>query len=282
MIQVIAPGPLTLIQDAGRPGRAALGVGPSGAADARAFALANRLVGNPEGLAALELTFGGLRVRFDRFGIAAVCGAPCPVSINDLAASMASPLYLDRGDVLEVGAPTLGVRTYVAVRGGILAAPVLGSCSTDLLSGVGPPPVAAGARLSVGIPSGRWPAVDHAPVPPIASEPVLRVLPGPRPAWFAPDVLDTLRARRYRVERDSNRVAVRLRGERLDRAIDDELPSEGLVAGAVQVPPDGQPLLFLADHPVTGGYPVVAVVLAEDLPLAAQLRPGQRVRFARA
>jgi biotin-dependent carboxylase-like uncharacterized protein len=194
---------------------------------------------------------------------------------------MASPLYLSAGDVLEIGAPTRGVRTYVALRGGILVDPVLGSCATDVLSGVGPPQIAAGARLRVGTPSGRMPGVDHAPVAPIAREPVLRFMPGPRPAWFVDDVLDTLRGHRYQVESDSNRVAVRLRGEKLRRAIDDELPSEGLIAGAVQVPPDGQPLLFLADHPVTGGYPVVAVVLSQDLSLAAQLRPGQRMRFTR-
>ena len=260
MIEVLESGPLTLVQDAGRPGRAALGVGPSGAADARAFALANRLVGNPAALPALELTFGALRVRCDRPVTAAACGAPCPVSISGRTASMASPLYLSAGDVLEIGAPTRGVRTYVALRGGILVDPVLGSCATDVLSGVGPPQIAAGARLRVGTPSGRMPGVDHAPVAPIAREPVLRFMPGPRPAWFVDDVLDTLRGHRYQVESDSNRVAVRLRGEKLRRAIDDELPSEGLIAG---------------------GYPVVAVVLSQDLSLAAQLRPGQRMRFTR-
>ena len=145
------------------------------------------------------------------------------------------------------------MRTYVALRGGILVDPVLGSCATDVLSGVGPPQIAAGARLRVGTPSGRMPGVDHAPVAPIAREPVLRFMPGPRPAWFVDDVLDTLRGHRYQVESDSNRVAVRLRGEKLRRAIDDELPSEGLIAG---------------------GYPVVAVVLSQDLHSPPSCGPG--------
>jgi allophanate hydrolase subunit 2 len=158
-------------------------------------------------------------------------------------------------------------------------APVLGSRSTDTLSGLGPAKLAAGDRLPVGDLAADEPVVDVAPVGPPSSRPVLRVLPGPRRDWLVPEAWTALTAQEWTVTADSDRVGLRLAGPRLLRARDDELPSEGLVPGAIQVPPDGAPVLFLADHPVTGGYPVLAVVLTADLPAAAQLRPGDPVRF---
>jgi biotin-dependent carboxylase-like uncharacterized protein len=279
VIGIVRAGALTTVQDLGRPGLAHLGVGRSGAADPGSLRLANRLVGNREGAACLEITFGNFEAQFHQAATVALAGAPCPVSVSGRERFMHGPIQLIQGDRLTVGAPTAGVRTYLAVRGGIAVAPVLGARSTDLLSGVGPEPLAAGIRLPVGDDETHLPCVDVAPVPPIPAEIALRVLPGPRDDWFTPAALTTLTSQPYQVSPQSNRVGIRLTGPTLDRSRPGELASEGMVCGAVQVPPDGHPVVFLADHPVTGGYPVIAVVVEPDICLAAQARPGQPVRF---
>ncbi len=279
MLSVLAPGPLTTVQDRGRPGHAAIGVTRSGAADPAAADLANRLVGNRPEAALLEATAGGLRVRAGRTVLVAVTGAPAPVEIDGRPAPFAAPVTLFAGAVLALGHPRRGLRSYVAVRGGIGVPPVLGSRSTDTLSGLGPSPVAAGTLLPVGDLAGEEPIVDVAPVGPPPDRPVLRVLSGPRRNWLDDAAWTALVTQRWTVGVDSDRVGLRLTGPHLARARGGELPSEGLVPGAVQVPPDGAPVLFLTDHPVTGGYPVLAVVVTADLPLAAQLRPGDVLRF---
>jgi biotin-dependent carboxylase-like uncharacterized protein len=271
-LEVLSPGPLTTIQDLGRPGLASVGVGPSGAADRGSLRLANRLVGNPEGAAALEMTYGGLRLRAESAVTIALTGAPCP------GAPMNGPVHLAAGREIAIGIPSEGLRTYLAVRGGIDVPEVLGSRSTDLLSGIGPPVLEKGTLLPIGFRTNGFPNVDHAP-PQGLGPAVLSVLPGPRDDWFLPDALTTLTDSAYVVTKDSNRVGVRLDGPELKRGVHEELPSEGMVRGALQVPPDGQPILFLADHPVTGGYPVIAVVLDADLDRAAQLRTGDAVCF---
>ena len=280
-IEILSAGPLTTIQDLGRTGLAAVGVGTSGAADRGSLRLANRLVGNPEDAAGLELTYGGLRARFKTAATFALTGAPCPASIDEHEVAMDSPVSVRAGQQLAVGVPSEGLRTYLAVRGGIDIAAVLGSRSTDMLSGIGPPVLEAGTRLPIGRRVEGFPNVDIAPrrdgggLGPA----VLRVVPGPRDDWFLPEALDTLGAATFVVTNDSNRVGARLDGPALKRRVHEELPSEGVVSGALQVPPDGRPILFLADHPVTGGYPVIAVVIAADLDRAAQLRAGDAVRF---
>jgi biotin-dependent carboxylase-like uncharacterized protein len=167
----------------------------------------------------------------------------------------------------------------VGVSGGITVEPVLGSRSTDLLSGLGPAPLTDGAVLPVGSPTTPHARVDVAPQPAPPTELVLRVTLGPRDDWFTPDAVRDFTSRAYRVSSASNRIGLRTEGPALDRARPGELPSEGMVLGAVQVPPDGRPVVFLADHPTTGGYPVIAVVRTEDLPAAAQAVPGTPVRF---
>jgi biotin-dependent carboxylase-like uncharacterized protein len=279
VLTVLASGPLTTVQDRGRPGWASIGVTRSGAADRQAAALANRLVGNDAAAAVLEVTVGGLQVRAGRTLLVAVSGAPAPVTVDGRAAPFDAPLTLRPGQVLGLGNPAVGLRSYLAVRGGIDVPPVLGSRSTDTLSGLGPAPLRPGDVLPVGALAADEPVVDVAPVRAPSSRPVLRVLPGPRRDWLAPGAWTALTAADWTVSPDSDRVGLRLAGPRLDRARTDELPSEGLVPGAVQVPPDGAPVLFLVDHPVTGGYPVLAVVTTDDLSAAAQLRPGDRVRF---
>ncbi len=279
MLTVRAAGPLATVQDRGRAGFAAIGVPRSGAADAGAAGLANRLVGNDDSAAVLEATAGGLRLRAGRTVLVAVTGAPAPVTVDGRAAPFGAPLTLVAGAELVLGVPPVGLRTYVAVRGGIDVPPVLGSRSTDTLSGLGPAPLSPGDRLPVGTLRAEEPFVDVAGVRAPSSAPVLRVMPGPRREWLDPDAWTALTTQEWRVTADSNRVGLRLVGPELARARTDELPSEGLVAGAVQVPPDGAPVLFLADHPVTGGYPVLAVVTTADLGAAAQLRPGDSLRF---
>jgi len=279
MIEVLRSGLLTTVQDLGRPGLAHLGVGRSGAADRPSLRLANRLVGNAEDDAALEITFGGLAVRFERATTVALAGAPCAVEVDGRCRDLHAPVAVAAGQTLEVGMPSRGVRTYLAVRGGLAVTPVLGARATDLLAHLGPRRLREGDRLTFGPAVGQIPGVDVAPVAALPVAPVLRVSPGPRADWFTADALDSLRTSRFEVTGQSDRVGVRLSGPVLRRSRTEELPSEGLVEGAVQVPPDGQPVIFLADHPVTGGYPVIAVVHPHDLPLVAQARPGQQVRF---
>jgi biotin-dependent carboxylase-like uncharacterized protein len=270
-LEVVRPGPLTTVQDDGRPGQAALGVGRSGACDRPAYALANRLVGNPPGAAALEVTFGGLEVRARGDLLVATAGARCAGPWPH-----AAPTRLRDGELLRLGPPVTGVRTYAAVRGGLDVEPVLGARATDVLAGLGPPVPAAGDLLPVGPATGPLPVVDVAAVAePAEGDVVLTVVPGPRRDWFDDDAWSQLLTTRWEVTADSNRVGLRLDGPPLDRAREGELPSEGMVRGAVQVPPSGLPVLFLADCPVTGGYPVLAYVVDADVDLAAQLRPGQ-------
>ncbi|MBY8867982.1 biotin-dependent carboxyltransferase family protein [Streptomyces sennicomposti] len=276
---VVRAGALTTVQDEGRPGHAHLGVPRSGALDAPAAALANRLAGNPRGAAVLETTLDGCALRPRSAVTVAVTGAPCPVRLDGRPAAWGAPVRVPAGAVLEVGAAVRGIRAYVAVSGGVAVEPVLGSRSTDLLSGLGPAPLADGTVLPLGPPSDRHAHVDVAPQPGPAAELVLRVTLGPRDDWFTPEALRVLASRPYRVSSASNRIGLRTEGPALERSRPGELPSEGMVLGAVQVPPDGRPLVFLADHPTTGGYPVVAVVHAADLPAAAQAVPGTPVRF---
>jgi biotin-dependent carboxylase-like uncharacterized protein len=279
VLTVLAPGPLATVQDRGRTGWAAIGVPRSGAADRASAALANRLVGNDPAAATVEVTAGGLRVRAERTVLVAVTGAPAPLAIDGRAAPLDAPVTLRTGAELSLGLPPVGLRSYLAVRGGIDVPEVLGSRSTDTLSGLGPAPLRIGDVLPVGSLAADEPIVDVAAVRGPSAAPVVRVLPGPRRDWLLPAAWTALTSAGWTVSADSNRVGLRLTGPRLDRARTGELPSEGLVPGALQVPPDGAPVLFLADHPVTGGYPVAAVVVTADLPAVAQLRPGDTLRF---
>ena len=276
---VVRAGALTTVQDRGRPGHAHLGVPRSGALDGPAAALVNRLVGNPPEAAVLETTVNGCAVRPRSAVTVAVGGAPCPVSVDGRPVAWGAPVRVSAGALLDVGAVASGVRGYVAVSGGIAVEPVLGSRSTDLLSGLGPAPLADGTVLPLGSPANVHARVDVAPQPAPPAELVLRVTPGPRDDWFTPEALRTFTSRTYRVSSASNRIGLRTEGPALDRAVPGELPSEGMVLGAVQVPPDGRPVVFLADHPTTGGYPVIAVVHPHDLPATAQAAPGTPLRF---
>ncbi|KRE57199.1 5-oxoprolinase/urea amidolyase family protein [Phycicoccus sp. Soil748] len=278
-LEVLDPGILSLVQDGGRPGLAALGVGPSGAADRAAFALGARLVGQDAAEAAVEV-LGGLVVRAHGSVTAVVTGAPCPVLVDDRPMPCNAPVLVRAGQVLRIGRPSSGLRSYLTVRGGIATTAALGSRSHDTLAGLGPPPLRAGDRLVVGPRRGHL-LVDIAPVDQrTPGTVVLDALPGPHLHWLAETA--QVDAPTWTVAADSDRVGVRLAGAALVRGAahrEAEVPSQGLVRGAVQVPADGVPVVFLADHPVTGGYPVVAVLTERASDHAAQLAPGQAVRL---
>lgn len=287
-LEVVATGLQTVFQDLGRTGYTSMGVSASGALDPVALRAANRLVGNDPGKAALEILLGGLRMRARGPQVVAVTGAAVPIDIRPAdgtkrAAGIHRPLALDDGDELVVGAPLDGVRSYLAVRGGFAVEPVLGSWATDALSGVGPAPLTAGQVIAVSPVTGGTPvAIEDAPerpLPRVGEETVFDVVLGPRTDWLTADAVDTLAGQSWEVTPQSNRVGVRLSGDPVQRERTEELPSEGCVAGALQIPPNGQPVLFLADHPLTGGYPVIGAVVADQVPLAGQLPVGARVRF---
>ncbi|WP_198412409.1 5-oxoprolinase subunit C family protein [Nocardioides mangrovicus] len=276
-LRVVAAGPQTTVQDRGRPGHAHLGVPRSGALDQGALRQANLLVGNDATAAALECLLGGLRFTVDHAVTVAVTGGLAQVSVAGRAAPWGSAVSVRAHEEVALGPVTVGLRAYVGIAGGIDVAPVLGSRSGDVLSGVGPAPLADADTLPVGPASGRPSAAEIAPPTPGRRE--LRLRLGPREDWFEPRAIDSLDGATYAVGERSNRIGLRLEGAPIGWRGAEELPSEGMVLGAVQVPPDGQPVLFLHDHPVTGGYPVVGVVEEADLAVCAQLRPGERVRL---
>lgn len=271
MIEILDPGPFASIQDAGRPGYAGLGVPRSGAFDRAALRLANRLVGNLPDAAGIEVTLGGFHIAAHVAMTVAVCGAVCPGFDWGTATTLAP------GTSVRLESPAVGVRSYLAVRGGVAALAELGSRSTDTLSGLGPAPLRRGDVLPIGTDvAGEVTGVTAAPVPAPGR---LRMVPGPRDDWFTPAALDRLATEAWTLRGESDRIGIRLEGPRLDRARPDELTSEPALPGAIQVPPDGRPILFGPDAPVTGGYPVIAVVRDDDLDAAAQLRPGDSLRF---
>lgn len=296
-LRVLATGPRTLIEDLGRPGLAGLGVSPSGAADRGAHRLANRLLGNDEGAATLEVLAGGLVLQAETATVVVVTGAPVPLRVGGIPAPIAAPVYVAAGQLIELGNPTGGLRSYVALLGGIAAPAVLGSRAADTIAGLGPPPLQSGdlleccAALVAAVdtqlpgfalgPSGETAADVAAAGFRAALYGQIR-LPGtwgPRADWFTPKVRAALTASRWEVTAQSDRVGVRCAGPPLRREVAGELPSEATVRGSVQIPPSGQPVIFLADHPTTGGYPVIAVLDPVAVDAVAQVRPGDAVRF---
>ncbi|WP_410656073.1 biotin-dependent carboxyltransferase family protein [Amycolatopsis sp. lyj-112] len=278
--EVVETGPLALIQDLGRPGYAHLGVPPSGALDVPALKLANRLVGNDEAAAGIESLFGGLKLRAKTSCTVAVTGPAVAVGVDGRGVGSHAPIHLAAGQLVTMGMPATGLRCYLAVSGGIAADSELGSRSRDVLSEIGPAPLRAGDVLPIGTPSGVPGGADVV-LPSVApAELVVPIEPGPRAHWF--DGLESGLAKTWTVTAESNRVGLRLDGTPLAREreyAEQELPSEGLLTGAVQVPPNGLPVVFLADHPTTGGYPVAAVVRQASLQALAQARPGTLLRF---
>ena len=279
-LEILRTGPLALVEDLGRAGLAHLGVTRSGAADRRSHTLANRLVANPDDRATVEVMMGGLSVRVRGGDVdIAVTGADTDPAVNGIPFGTNSIHHVKDGEVISLGAPWAGMRSYLAVRGGIDIAPVLGSRSYDMMSAIGPRPLQPGDVLPVGAHAAEYPEIDQAPVAAIEDHLLdLRVVPGPRDDWFVnPDAL----VHNVWVATDrSDRVGMRLTGTPMRyRDPDRQLPSEGAARGAIQVPPNGLPVILGPDHPVTGGYPVAGVIVDADIDKVAQIRPGQTVRL---
>ncbi|ORV54079.1 allophanate hydrolase [Mycolicibacter engbaekii] len=279
-LEIVHTGPLALVEDLGRAGLGHLGVSPSGAADRRSHTLANRLLGNPADRATIEVTFGGLSARARGGDIdIAVTGADTGPEVDGVAFGSNSIQRVRDGQVVSLGTPQSGLRSYLAVRGGIAVSPVLGSRSYDVMSEIGPAPLHDGDVLAIGEPTGHFPEIDQAPVASIARDVVeLRVAPGPRDDWFVdPDIMVRTN---WLVSNRSDRVGMRLVGMPLEyRWPDRQLPAEGATRGAIQILPNGFPIILGPDHPVTGAYPVVGVVVDEDVDTLGQVRPGQTVRM---
>lgn len=274
---------LVTIQDDGRVGRAHQGVARSGAFDQRARALANRVVGNPSTAAVLEALLGSCRFRATQPVIVTVTGARVPLTVNREAAGQDMAIFLRPDDVLDIGMCTEGLRAYLSIAGGVDGRSVLGSRSFDSLGRIGPPPLQAGDVIHCAdlLPAGE-PWFEPIPTRPFAAEPDIEIVLGPRHDWLAEDSSARLTTSTWTVSAVSDRTGVRLTGPMLQRTVEratDELPSEAMIPGAVQVPPNGQPIILGPDCGTTGGYPVVAVVRPRSQDDVAQLRPGQRLHF---
>ncbi|AYD64850.1 5-oxoprolinase/urea amidolyase family protein [Achromobacter sp. B7] len=288
-LEVVSPGLQAVFEDLGRAGQARQGVAASGAMDRGALRAANRLVGNAPGEAAIEIVYGGFQLRAHGPSVVAVTGALGDVTLRNAGgttwtANTYQAIALDDGDTLTLGQPSAGIRYYLAARGGFDVQPVLGSCSTDTLAHVGPEPLAVGDRIGIR-PAGQGaivgaPEIAPADLPTTNVEVVLDVVLGPRTDWCDAEAVALLSRQAWTVTPQSNRVGIRLNGDApLQRANHAELPSEGTRKGSIQVPASGQPVLFLADHPLTGGYPVIGSVAPWHLDRAAQIPIGARVRF---
>jgi KipI family sensor histidine kinase inhibitor len=273
-VVVLGVGARMTVQDLGRSGWAHAGVPRAGVADRASAAFANALVGNPADRALFEVTLGGGHIRVMSPCLIAVTGARCDLLVDGLPARLETPLPLPAGTEIHLGPALSGVHTYLAVSGGLDVEPVLGSRSCDTLSGLGPPPLRAGDVLGIGDAGGlpSPPAERPPPVPEPGAEVTVRALAGPFSSGRS-----SLATSAWEVSPDSDRTGARLTGPVLGTV--GPVASMGMVPGAVQVPPGGQPVVLLRNHPPTGGYPVVAVVDDAGVDLLAQCRPGTRIRF---
>ena len=277
---VVDPGHLTLVQDAGRPGLGSQGVGDSGAFDRAAMRQAHDLLGDAPDAAVLEVLAGGLRLRAETEHRLAVTGGIGPVHVDGEHTEHGRAFVVHAGQEVVIGSIQLGLRAYVGVAGGIRAEPVLGSRSTDTMSGIGPARLAAGDVINVGEPM-HPSEVEDVPALLTSGTTTVAAVPGPRDDWFTGDAVRAFFSTEWTVSSRSDRIGVRLEGPTLERSVTDELPSEPCIRGSVQVSADGLPVVLGPDHPVTGGYPAIAVVVDADVDRLAQVRPGDVVRFTR-
>ncbi|MFP7366413.1 biotin-dependent carboxyltransferase family protein [Corynebacterium callunae] len=293
--KVLATGPQALFQDLGRFGFSSSGVGTSGVFDRAAAARANYALGNQPTATVLEIVLGGFELEVLHPATVIFCGAQARATITKAktkATQTAIPhqalsntiIDVESGDHIRLELPTKGMRSYMAVRGGFDAPKVLGSASADLLSHIGPAPLKSGDMLSIAkdtLSTSWWPLLRHLPLRwPLQEITTLEVIHGPRAEWFSQQSQEDFYNQVFEVSQDSNRIGIRLNSPTpLVRAQAGELKSEGMVRGSIQVPPGGHPVIFGPDHPVTGGYPVIAVLSAQASNLAAQLAPGDKIRF---
>ncbi len=269
LIRVVASGLQTTVQDLGRFGYAHFGVSASGAADPLALRAGNLLVGNAENAAALEMTLVGGAFEFEGDAVIALTG-------SDFGAGLPlwSAIEVKAGQTVQSKATCSGARSYLCVRGGIAVPKVMGSASTHLVTGVGGHALRAGDVLPLGDAAVRRPRAAAQKVPDYVRGGVLRTTPGPQADWFG----DELFRASYTLTEESNRMGLRLRGPAIPSPAGHML-TEGVALGAIQIPPDGQPIILFVEHQTTGGYPKPANVISADFPRLGQLRPRDEVRF---
>ncbi len=287
LIEVRAPGLLTTVQDLGREGFGPMGVSASGAADPVALRIGNRLVGNAEGAAGLEMTLLGGTFGFPGRTVVALTGSDFGATLDDVPVEMWKSVEIRQGQTLRLGATRTGARCYLCVRGGIDVKLFLESRSTHLLSGLGGfqgRALRAGDVLKIGTASGsfrtfRKRSVSARAVAQLAPRKVLRVTTGPQSDWFSPEVQEVFYAGTYRVTEESNRMGLRLEGSAIASTAGGEMTSEGVSLGAVQITAGGLPIILFVEQQTTGGYPKIANVISADLSSLGQLRPRDEIRF---
>jgi len=286
-ILVQAPGLLTTVQDLGREGFGPMGVSPSGAADAIALRVGNRLVGNAEGAAGLEMTLLGGTFVFPEGGVLALTGSDFGATLDDAPAPLWASCEVKPGQTLRLRSTRSGARCYLCVQGGIEVKSFLGSASTHLLSGLGGYEGRAlrkGDVLRIG-PSSEafWKrAVAAKALERLSPRKILRVTPGPQSDWFPEAVQKLFYANTYRVAEESNRMGLRLEGAAITEGAHGKMISEGVSLGAVQIAAGGLPIILFVEQQTTGGYAKIANVISADLSSLGQLRPRDEIRFERA
>ena len=299
-LKVLDPGPLTTVQDAGRTGYAAQGYRVCGAADSYAYRLGNMLIGNAPGAAVLECTLRGAALQFETDTVFALTGAVSPAALDGVPVPYYAPLYAKAGSTLQMGMASTGLRSYLAVGGGIATLPVLGSRATDLkccIGGLDGRKLAKGDTLPTGLcdTTALWqkiitchldrPLQDACittalhPVRTLGTQtfPLLRTVPGPQDAAFTSAGLHIFTHSVYQLTPNCDRMACKLQGPQIETVDGSDIVSDGIVAGSVQVSANGQPIVMLADHQTTGGYAKIATVISADLSAMAQLRPGEKL-----
>lgn len=280
---VLAPGLLTTLQDRGRFGLGTLGIGHAGPMDEVSHRLANALVGNADDAVAVELTLLGPTLRFDADATIALAGASFEASLDGQPLPAWCPVFVAAGAVLACGRARHGLRATLAIAGGIRCRRVLGSAATDVNAGLGAPLQAGEALLFTATPPPRarprW-SLDPRPWFDADASAPIRLIPGRHSDALDADSRAALLDAPFRIAADSNRVGYRLDGPHLALAEALDITSEPVATGTVQLPPGGQPIVLMAEHPVTGGYPRIGQVATVDMPRLAQRRPGETVRFA--
>jgi len=286
VIEVQEPGLFTTVQDLGREGFGPLGVSASGAADATSLRLGNRLVGNAEGAAGLEMTLLGGTFQFPDGGLVALTGSDFGATLDGKPVSLWSSFEARSGQALRLGSTRSGARSYLCVHGGIEVKLFLGSASTHILSGLGGHEgrsLQKGDVLKVGPASGavRKRRLSAQALKAVEPRKVLRLTPGPQSDCFSETSQRLFYASRYRVAEESNRMGIRLEGAAIPAPAGAPMISEGIALGAIQVPDGGQPIILFVEQQTTGGYPKIANVISADLHCLGQLRPRDEVRFER-
>ena len=285
-ILVQSPGAFTTVQDLGREGFGAMGVSPSGAADAISLRIGNRLVENPEMAAGLEMTLVGGTFQFPEGAVLALAGSDFGATLDDVPVKLWTSVQARPGQTLRVGSTRDGARCYLCVRGAISVQPLMGSASTHVLSGIGGfegRALRKGDRLPVGVPALRFRerTVATSALERLSPRKLLRITSGPQSDWFPESSQRLLCETTYRVKEESNRVGIRLEGPPIAKSSEEEMITEGVSLGAIQVPPGGHPIIVFVEQQTTGGYPKIANIVSADFHSVGQLRPRDEIRFER-